>query len=871
LENNRKTARKISRLLVVLMLIFVVSPLSSKAVTNNSTVPQIDNVKTNVITTEGNDSVELLKESAPNSEVIIQIPSHSTVTILDKGSEYTHVSYDDPNTGEALTGYILNTNLADPTQSTSDTSEANDDKSTNAAEVKDDKSTDTAEAKDDKSTDTTVLEGNNNSTASTDISEQEKQSAATNIVSSDTSSTVTTKRLAQTKTVKSVVVKSDTEISYQALQGIALKSPTNVYQAQDANSNVLKSYAQGSLLKYEAPVQQWYKCTVILNGKPTPGYIYASDVETTDDSENVLIGTALKNPTNVYSEPSLDSKVLKSYAQGKQLKYNQQPKTDWYDCTVIINGVATHGYIKAEDVENVTTEQKSLKGIGLNAPTKIYSKASDSSKTVKTYAQGSVLKYKTFTSDWYVCTVIVNSKKITGYIKKNDVENIVDSQQSLKGIGLTSPTHVYSKASSSAQVLKNYTQGSILKYKTFTSDWYECTVIVNGKKITGYINKNNVENIVESQNSLKGIGLTSPTDVYSKASSSAKVLKNYAQGTVLQYKTFTSDWYECTVIINGSRVTGYIKAGSVDNVVSPQQNMRGIAQKSATKVYSKASTNSKVLKSYSRYTILSYKTFTTNWYECKVYVNGVPTTGYIQKGDVSTQKEINYNISLSEAVAMQMKASPKADGLGTVDATADQVEYYLNPNNFAQNSSEYFQFLLLSSYSGTTASELNNNILKGEGVLEGHGQAFITAAKTYNISELYLISHSFLETGHGTSQLAKGVKINGVTVYNMYGIGATDGNATQNGAQYAYDHGWTTIDKAIIEGAQFVSNNYIHNGQDTLYKMRWNPAGMEEKGYANHQYATDVGWAVKQTSTLSALFNELTIYTLLFEVPVYTL
>ncbi|MEK5390025.1 N-acetylglucosaminidase [Margalitia sp. FSL K6-0131] len=784
LGENRKKARKIGSFLVALMLLFAVSPLSSKAASDLA-AQQIDKMNTNVIAADGKDTVELLKENAPNSEVITQIPTLSTVTILDKGSEYTHVTYVDPKTQEVWTGYILNTNLADPSQSTTKT--------------KDEKSTDTTvqgESKDSSNTDTAVQKENKDS-SSTDTVAQKENKVSSNTLTSETNSKETTKSTDQTKTLKPLAAKSDLDVRYQSLQGIGLKNPTNVYQVQDTNSNVLKSYAQGTLLKYEAPIPQWYQCTVILNGEPTTGYIYASDVETTDDSEYVLIGTALQSPTNVYSAPSLDSTVLKSYAQGKTLQYNQNT-IDWYECTVVINGVATHGYIKAEDVENVNDEQKSFRGIGLKAPTNIYSKASVNSKTVKTYAQGTILKYKTFTADWYECTVYVNGKAVTGYISKNDVENIVDSQQSLKGVGLSSPTNIYSSASTSA-----------------------------------------------------------------------KVLKSYDQGTVLQYLTFTSDWYECTVIIKGNKVTGYIKASNVDNVVSPQQNMRGIAQKDVTKIYSKASTSSKVLKSYSKYTILSYRTFTSNWFECTVYVNGVATTGYIKNGDVSIQKETNYNLSFNDAVTMQMNASPKADGAGKVNATIDQVSYYLNPNNFAQNSSEYYQFLLLSSYAGTSASELNNNILKGKGILDGHGQAFITAAKTYNINELYLISHSLLETGNGTSQLATGVKINGVTVYNMYGIGATDGNATQNGAQYAYDHGWTTVDKAIIEGAQFVSDNYIHNGQDTLYKMRWNPAGMVLKGYANHQYATDVGWAVKQTTTLANLYNQLTIYTLLFEVPVY--
>ena len=60
-------------------------------------------------------------------------------------------------------------------------------------------------------------------------------------------------------------------------------------------------------------------------------------------------------------------------------------------------------------------------------------------------------------------------------------------------------------------------------------------------------------------------------------------------------------------------------------------------------------------------------------------------------------------------------------------------------------------------------------------------------------------------------------------VYNVYGIGAFDSNAIYYGARRAYNEGWTSVSKAIVEGAQFVAENYIYAGQDTLYEMRWNP------------------------------------------------
>ncbi|WP_413378335.1 SH3 domain-containing protein [Alkalihalobacillus sp. 1P02AB] len=199
-----------------------------------------------------------------------------------------------------------------------------------------------------------------------------------------------------------------------------------------------------------------------------------------------------------------------------------------------------------------------------------------------------------------------------------------------------------------------------------------------------------------------------------------------------------------------------------------------------------------------------------------------------------------------------------------VNASPEDIEYYLNPNNFSNDSSHFYQFLDLSTGAGVQASELNKTVLASKGILTGQGQAFIEASKTHSINEIYLISHALLETGNGHSELARGINYNGQTVYNMYGIGAFDGCAKSCGAKYAYDQGWFTPEKAIIDGAKFVARNYIHNGQDSLYKMRWNPANP-----GHNQYATDIAWAIKQTGRIANLYSSISGHTLSYNIPVY--
>jgi beta-N-acetylglucosaminidase len=182
-----------------------------------------------------------------------------------------------------------------------------------------------------------------------------------------------------------------------------------------------------------------------------------------------------------------------------------------------------------------------------------------------------------------------------------------------------------------------------------------------------------------------------------------------------------------------------------------------------------------------------------------------------------------------------------------------------------------FQFLLLSEPAGIPVDEINEKILKGRGALEGMAEAFIEGGKQHNVNEIFLVALAMHETGRGTSTLANGIEWDGKdgvkTVYNMFGIGAVDEDPINKGAQYAYDRGWFTPEAAIIGGAQFTSLNYIHHStykQDTLYKMRWNPASP-----GSHQYATDIGWAAKQVKRIKELYEMCDTYVLRFDLPRY--
>lgn len=229
----------------------------------------------------------------------------------------------------------------------------------------------------------------------------------------------------------------------------------------------------------------------------------------------------------------------------------------------------------------------------------------------------------------------------------------------------------------------------------------------------------------------------------------------------------------------------------------------------------------------------------------------------------------SYDISFPQIIRIQMGLNPPPKiwrNGGMSYATESETAEYMNPNSFYTDAYKY-QFLDLSKPNNVSEETLNN-YLADKGVMKGMGAAFIEAAKEYNVSEVYLVAHACLESGNGTSQLATGVEVNGTTVYNLFGIGAYDANPVGNGSQRAYSQGWTSVEAAIKGGAKWISENYVNSSdgrQNTLYKMLWNPENL-----GTHQYATDIGWAVKQAVSIEKIFSSFTDATLSFDVPVYS-
>ena len=276
-------------------------------------------------------------------------------------------------------------------------------------------------------------------------------------------------------------------------------------------------------------------------------------------------------------------------------------------------------------------------------------------------------------------------------------------------------------------------------------------------------------------------------------------------------------------------------------------------------------------------------------YASKNYINIFNSNSNVNPGlDIGNASKTNYGVSLNEYIKLQQRNNPS-------NYSHSELEKHINP----AKATNKLQFLRIDKFRSVNVSGLSSR-LSNKGVLTGQGQAFINAAKAFNIDPIYLVSQCLHETGNGTSKLAKGVTIteiadesrpiyNGtgqlvgyhmiklskpVTVYNLFGIGAKDNSsvfpnrALILGTTYAYNRGWTSIENAIKGAAEFVSLNYVHSSrysQNTLYKMRYN----QNVSNIWHQYAT-TPWYASSIADIMRSYQDLYLENnFTFDVPVF--
>ncbi|TPE21166.1 SH3 domain-containing protein [Clostridium perfringens] len=614
----------------------------------------------------------------------------------------------------------------------------------------------------------------------------------------------------------------------------------------------------------------------------------------------------------------------------------------------------SHGYVAKEYIKDVTESNNSNQGT--QTPEKPSTPESTEKTGIVNVSSSLNVREGASTSSKVIGSLSGNTKVIIvgeegafykieykgshGYVAKEYIKDVTESNNSNQGtqtpekpstpestektgiVNVSSSLNVREGASTSSKVIGSLSGNSKVTIVGEEGAFYK----IEYKGSHGYVAKEYVKDVTESNNSNQGtqtpekpstpestkktgiVNVSSSLNVREGASTSSKVIGSLSGNSKVTIVGEEGAFYK--IEYNGSHgyvAKEYIKDIKDEVVTEPEkpstpENSKKTGVVTASKglnVRKEANTSSQIvgiLNSGESVEILGEENgfYKINYkgqeaYASKNYINIFDGNSTVNPGlDIGNASKTNYGVSLNEYIKLQQRNNPS-------NYSYSEFEKYINP----AKATNKLQFLRVDKFRSVNVSGLSSR-LNNKGVLTGQGQAFVNAARAFNIDPLYLVAQCLHETGNGTSKLAKGVTIteiadesrpiyngNGqlvgyhmiplskpVTVYNLFGIGAKDNSsvfpnrALILGTTYAYNRGWTSIENAIKGAAEFVSLNYVHSSrynQNTLYKMRYNP------NVSNiwHQYAT-TPWYASSIADIMSSYQDLYLENnFTFDVPVF--
>ncbi|MDM0886630.1 SH3 domain-containing protein [Clostridium perfringens] len=614
----------------------------------------------------------------------------------------------------------------------------------------------------------------------------------------------------------------------------------------------------------------------------------------------------------------------------------------------------SHGYVAKEYVKDVTENNNSNQGtqtpekpstpestektgiVNVSSSLNVREGASTSSKVIGSLSGNTKVTIVGEEGAFYK----IEYKGSHGYVAKEYVKDVTESSNSNQGtqtpekpstpestektgiVNVSSSLNVRSSASTSSKVIGSLSGNTKVTIVGEEGAFYK----IEYKGSHGYVAKEYVKDVTESSNSNQGtqtpekpstpestektgiVNVSSSLNVREGASTSSKVIGSLSGNTKVIIVGEEGAFYK--IEYKGSHgyvAKEYIKDIKDEVVTEPEkpsnpENSKKTGVVTASKglnVRKEANTSSQIigiLNSGESVEIIGeengfYKITYKGQeaYASKNYINIFDGNSNVNPGlDIGNASKTNYGVSLNEYIKLQQRNNPS-------NYSYSEFEKYINP----AKATNKLQFLRIDKFRSVNVSGLSSR-LSNKGVLTGQGQAFVNAAKAFNIDPIYLVAQCLHETGNGTSKLAKGVTIteiadeskpiyngNGqlvgyhmiklskpVTVYNLFGIGAKDNSsvfpnrALILGTTYAYNRGWTSIENAIKGAAEFVSLNYVHSSrysQNTLYKMRYN----QNVSNIWHQYAT-TPWYASSIADIMRSYQDLYLENnFTFDIPVF--
>ena len=645
----------------------------------------------------------------------------------------------------------------------------------------------------------------------------------------------------------------------------------------DSSHEIITSIPSGARVNIIDKVSDnWYK----VGYKDFVGYVEAKDIRVLGDNLNQdNVGLISANQLNVRTSPNENGQVIGTLHKNDKVNVLDKSIDGWYK--IDFNG--RRAYVSSKYVNLISYKNNEVK-------TEVKKEPIEGTGKVNINTALNVRQASTTNS------------RIIGSLKGGEKVNIISESNGFYKIEFNnSYGYVYSKYiskdgdSEKVQVVK---QEEIKKEKVDESK-KEAKATPKAEPIVLAVRSLNKTGIVNVSSSL---------NVREGASTSSKVIGSLSGNTKVTIIGEEGAFYK--IEYKGSHgyvAKEYIKDIKDEVVTEPEkpsnpENSKKTGVVTASKglnVRKEANTSSQIigiLNSGESVEIIGeengfYKITYKGQeaYASKNYINIFDGNSNVNPGlDIGNASKTNYGVSLNEYIKLQQRNNPS-------NYSYSEFEKYINP----AKATNKLQFLRIDKFRSVNVSGLSSR-LSNKGVLTGQGQAFVNAAKAFNIDPIYLVAQCLHETGNGTSKLAKGVTIteiadeskpiyngNGqlvgyhmiklskpVTVYNLFGIGAKDNSsvfpnrALILGTTYAYNRGWTSIENAIKGAAEFVSLNYVHSSrysQNTLYKMRYN----QNVSNIWHQYAT-TPWYASSIADIMRSYQDLYLENnFTFDVPVF--
>lgn len=243
------------------------------------------------------------------------------------------------------------------------------------------------------------------------------------------------------------------------------------------------------------------------------------------------------------------------------------------------------------------------------------------------------------------------------------------------------------------------------------------------------------------------------------------------------------------------------------------------------------------------------------------------------------------------------------------------IESFADPRNglFEQL---IFQFLDLEESKGIYNDAALKDISGSSGNLAKYINSFKKVAVEVGVSPVHIMSRSEQEGANKSNYAAitglyttstgrtsvQGYSLDGY--YNFYNIGSyADKNydyTVQRGLAYAagfleknscmvknssgkyvysesacgklsYNRPWNTPEAAIVGGAEFIANDYIKQGQDTLFFQKFNLSSYSNFSIFTHQYMTNIHAPINESTNMFSAYSagNLMNSKFVFVIPVY--